>query len=223
MVPTATLAYTTDYVHRGLTQSSGEGAIQAGAGLRFSPGVYANVWGSTIDTDRLGPDFGDGSGYELDILLGLSRPLSAHWRWDVNVGRYLYLEDRRNLDYHYTEYAAAIAFRERLRLSLAWSPKVTDHTRRPVPQALSGPRMVYELSGEWPLTRWIGLAGGGGYNDSREVSDLSYWYWSAGVNLRWRRYALGLRHYSTDSDARERWSDGRAADRFAADLVLSFG
>lgn len=218
----ATLAWTSDYVHRGLTQSSGRPAIQAGAGLRLPEGAYFNLWASTIDIHRLGPDFGDGSGGEIDLLAGITRPLTADWRWDVNLGRYIYFADDRALDYNYYEVAGALTFRDRLRLSLAWSPEATDHTRREIPQLLDGQRLVYELAGDWPLTRWLSATGGVGYNDSREVSDVTFTYWSAGANLRHGRYALGLSHYGTDGDARNRWADGRASDRFVVSLALAF-
>jgi uncharacterized protein (TIGR02001 family) len=217
-----TLAYTSDYVHRGQTQSSGQPAIQAGAGLRLPSGAYFSAWGSTVNLDRLGPDFGDGSALEFDLLAGLTRPLDARWRWDVNLGRYWYFADHRNLDYNYTELAAALSYRERLRASIAWTPAVTDHTRRVEPELLRGERWVYELSGEWPLTRWLAATGGVGYNDSREVADVTYTYWSAGANLRYGRYALALAHTSTDGDARNRWADGRAADRFVATVLVTF-
>lgn len=218
----ASLAYTTDYVHRGLTQSSGNPAVQGGVGLRLPQGLYFQTWMSSVDISRLGPDFGDGSGFELDLVTGYGRPVTSDLRWDLNIGRYIYFADHRKLDYNYTEFAGSMSFRDRVRVSLAWSPEVTDHTRRVVPELLRGPRTVAEISGEWPLRRWLSLAGGFGYNDSREVSDVTYTFWSAGANLRWQRYSLALAHYATDTDARERWADGRAADRFAATLVVSF-
>ncbi len=216
------LAYTTDYVHRGVTQSSGQGALQAGAALRRPEGFYVSAWVSTLELYRLGPDFGDGDALELDLLLGLSRPLDSQWTWNLTAGRYIYSGDRRNLDYNYYEFSADLSFRDRLRLSVAWTPEVTDHTRNPIPEAMEGSRTVVEAAGQWPLRRWLSLNAGFGYNDSSEVADLEYTYWSAGASLHWRRCTLDLAHYSTDSEARGRWADGRAADRFAASLILSF-
>lgn len=219
----AALGYTTDYVHHGLTQSSGEPAVQAGAGIRTPAGATFNAWISSIDIHRQGPDFGDGQGIELNLLAGYGRPLGATWRWEIDAGRYLYAREHRKLDYNYWEFAGALSWRERLRLSVAWSPEATDHTRRVQPQALDGQRTVVELSGEVPLRRWVSVGAGVGYNDAREVSDVTYTFWSAGATLRWRRLGLSLTHYATDADARRRWPDGRAADRFAATLVVTFG
>jgi uncharacterized protein (TIGR02001 family) len=219
----AAIGITSDYVHHGLTQSSGEPAVQAGAGLRSVTGLYASAWLSSIDIERQGPDFGDGSGIELNLIGGYERPLSATWSAEINAGRYIYFAEHRMLDYNYWEFWASLSWRERLRLSLAYSPEATDHTRRAEPEALDGERTVVELSAEWPLRRWLALGGGFGYHDAREVSDVEFTFWSAGATLRWRRYALSLTHFSTDADARARWPDARAADRFAATLVLSFG
>lgn len=219
----AAIGYTTDYVHHGLTQSTGEPAVQAGAGLRSATGLSLNAWISSIDISRQGPDYGDGEGIELNLLAGYGRPLGTAWRWDINAGRYLYSGEQRMLDYNYWEFSGALRWRERLRLSVAWTPEATDHTRRVEPQALDGQRTVVELSGEVPLRRWVSVGAGVGYNDSREVSDVTYTFWSAGATLRWRRFGLSLTHYATDADARRRWPDGRAADRFAATLVMTFG
>lgn len=219
----AAIGITSDYVHHGLTQSSGEPAVQAGAGLRSPTGLYASAWLSSINIRQQAPDYGDDSGFELNLIGGYERPLSATWSAEINVGRYIYFAEHRMLDYNYWEFWTSLSWRERLRLSLAYSPEATDHTRRVQPEALDGERMVVELSGEWPLRRWLALGGGVGYHDAREVSDVEFTFWSAGATLRWRRYALSLTHFSTDADARARWPDGRAANRFAATLVLSFG
>lgn len=217
----ATLGLTSDYVHRGLTQSSGQPAVQGGLSLRIPQGFYVGAWASTLDTTELGPDFGDGDGYEIDILLGLARPLSADWGYHLNLGRYTYADNRSILDYDYTELAAGFSWRERVRLNLAYSPDSTDHTRAGA--ALSGARYVAEIGAEWPLTRWLSATAGYGYQDAQAVSEVRFSYYSAGVNLRWRRYALGLTQFGTSDAAQGRWADGRGESRFAANLAATFG
>lgn len=219
----SSLGITSDYVHRGLTQSSGEPAIQGGLGLRTRLGFYGSVWGSTIDTERQLPETGDGSGYELDTVVGLNRPIDRDgvWTADASAGYYSTQATHQILGYDYAEYSLGISWRERVRASVAWSPMVTDHTR--INTKLFGPRWAYELGGEWPLTRWLSATGGVGYCDLSEVSEVRYSFWSAGVNLRHGRFALALTQFGTDPDARGRFADGRAADRFAATLITTFG
>ncbi len=217
----ASLGLTSDYVHRGLSQSSGEPAVQAGLSLRIPQGVYAGVWGSTLDTSRLAPDFGDGDGYEIDVLLGIDRPLNADWSWGLSAGRYSYADNRSVLDYDYTEFQGSLGWRQRLRVGLAYSPDSTDHRRDDTP--LSGARYAAEVALEWPLTRWLSATGGFGYQDAQAVSEVSHSFHSAGVNLRWRGLALGVTHYGTDGGARRRWPDGRADDRVVVNLAAAFG
>lgn len=216
------LGLTSDYVHRGLSRSSERPALQAGYGVSLGDaGLYTGAWGTTLDTRELGPDFGSANGFELDLLLGVSRPLGASWNWNLNAGRYYYLGDRRILDYDYYELNASLSWQEFLSFSAAWSPDATDHTREG--RALTGHSTSFEISGEWPLLRRLSATAGVGYNDLSEVSEVTYTYWSGGVNARFGRYLLSFNRFGTDDDARGRFMDGRADSRFVLHLVASFG
>jgi uncharacterized protein (TIGR02001 family) len=217
----ASAGVTSDYVHRGLTQSSGKPAVQGGLSLRVPQGLYTGVWASTIDTSRQSPDFGDGEGFEINALVGIGRPLGAEWSWNLNAGRYLYTGLNSVLDYDYTEVQAALGWRERLRLSLAYSPDSTDHRRNNQP--LTGARYVADLALEWPLTRWLAATAGLGYQDAQQVSEVRFLYTGIGLNLRWRGAALGIARYGTDGTARGRWADGRADDRVVVNLAATWG
>lgn len=216
----ATVGLTSDYVHRGITQSSGEQAVQAGLSLRIPQGVYAGTWASTLKTDRMEPDIGDGDGYEIDLLLGIDRPLNADWSYNLSAGRYIHADNRSVLDYDYTELQASLGWRQRLRVGVAYSPDSTDHRRDNTP--LSGARHLAEVALEWPLTRWLSATGGVGYHHAQAVSEISYRYYGAGLNLRWQGFALGVTHYGTDAGARDRWPDGRADGRVVVNLAAAF-
>lgn len=69
----ANVALTTDYRFRGISQSDEELAVQGGFDVAFAPGIYAGVWGSTVDFDSNGA--ADGS-LELDYYVG----------WAGNIG-----------------------------------------------------------------------------------------------------------------------------------------
>mgnify|MGYP001310130295 FL=1 len=58
----ANVAFTTDYVWRGMTQSDGP-AIQGGFDYEAEGGFYAGIWGSNVN-------FNDGAGSELDYYFG---------------------------------------------------------------------------------------------------------------------------------------------------------
>lgn len=216
----ASLGATSDYVHRGLTQSSGEPAVQASAGVTWPTGVSLAAWVSSIDTSELEPDIGDGTGVEVDVIAGYAWPLSSRWQMSAEVGHYTYQGTDRGLDYDYTEAAVALSWRDRVRVSVAATPEATDHTR--AGGLLRGPRTVVDVSAEWPLGRGFSAAGGLGYADASAVAELHYVYGSAGVNWRRGRYLAALSLIGTDDRARQRYADGRADTRAVASVAVFF-
>ena len=58
----ANVAFASDYVWRGMTQSDGP-AIQGGFDFEVESGFYAGIWGSNVN-------FNDGAGSELDYYFG---------------------------------------------------------------------------------------------------------------------------------------------------------
>lgn len=74
------VGYTTDYVWRGVSQSGGQGAMQANLMLEKN-GLYGGVWASQVD-------FGDEASYEMDFYGGYELWLSDKWSVDVGVIQY---------------------------------------------------------------------------------------------------------------------------------------
>lgn len=79
------LTATTDYVFRGVSQTDGGAAFQAGVTYTAPFGLYAGVWGSNVD-------FGTG-GFETDYFIGWNHDLSDSWNLDLGVTRYTYSGD----------------------------------------------------------------------------------------------------------------------------------
>lgn len=211
-----------DYVIRGLSQTNDNPSLQISAGIEHrSTGIYGGLWLANVDTSELIPDLGDKSGIEIDLFVGWSRPLNRDWRWDVNLGHYTYTRDERMLDYDYTELSAHLSYHQLFRASVIYSPKSTDHTR--VNTLLEGKRTALEVGGEWPLNQHFSLNAGLGYNDLSEVSDVEHWYWNTGVVYRVSRYAINVSYFGTDSEARDRFIDGRADNRWVVSLMSVFG
>lgn len=85
-------ALTTDYVFRGISQTLGDPAVQAGARLAGDTGVYGAVWGSTVEFA------GDtGASSEVDYVVGWNGRLTENWALDVNVTYYDYPSARADL------------------------------------------------------------------------------------------------------------------------------
>ena len=100
---TANVAFTTDYVWRGLSQSDNDFAVQGGAD--FSDGIfYAGTWASNVD-------FGTGgANAELDLYGGI-KPTTGPVSWDFGVIGYFYpgsTDAGGDLDYYELKGAASL-------------------------------------------------------------------------------------------------------------------
>lgn len=97
------VAITTDYVWRGVTQSSGDLAVQGG--FDYENGMfYAGTWASNVD-------FGDGTdtNVEIDFYGGLAGETDAGLGWDVGVIYYAY-PDSSDSDLDFTEVYGALSY-----------------------------------------------------------------------------------------------------------------
>ncbi|MEO6102059.1 MAG: TorF family putative porin, partial [Pseudoxanthomonas sp.] len=104
------LAATTDYVFRGVSQTDNGPAFQAGLNYSAPFGLYAGVWGSNVDFGEGGPNF------EVDYYVGWNKDLSDAWNLDLGVTRYTYESaDSGYGDIDSNEYIA----------KLSWSGPVT--------------------------------------------------------------------------------------------------
>jgi len=59
----ANVAFASDYIWRGMTQTSGDPALSGGFDFNSDSGFYAGIWGSNVS-------FSEGAGSELDTYLG---------------------------------------------------------------------------------------------------------------------------------------------------------
>lgn len=74
------LGYTSDYMWRGVSQTSGNAAIQGELSVSKG-GLYGGIWASEVD-------FGDEATYEMDLFLGYELKVSDKFSLDVGVIQY---------------------------------------------------------------------------------------------------------------------------------------
>jgi uncharacterized protein (TIGR02001 family) len=115
----ASLAATTDYVFRGVSQSDNGPAFQAGVNYDAPFGLYAGVWASNID-------FGTG-GFETDYYVGWNTDLSDSWNLDLGATRYAYSGDK-GLSGDYNEFIGKITWSGPVAVTglLAYAPDYGD-------------------------------------------------------------------------------------------------
>ena len=87
---TANVGFTTDYIFRGISQTSGNPAVQGGVDYSHSIGLYAGVWGSNVSWIT---DFGatGSASMELDTYFGFRNSFAEDFTYDVGFVRYNYL------------------------------------------------------------------------------------------------------------------------------------
>ena len=74
---------TSNYVWRGMTQTSEGPAIQGGIDYAHDSGFYAGTWASNIDWTGV-------PGYEIDFYLGFGGEFAEDWAYDVGYVYYMY-------------------------------------------------------------------------------------------------------------------------------------
>lgn len=87
-------AVTTDYVYRGVSQSSEDFAVSGGVDFTTGP-AYFGAWASTVD-------FGEDTKAEIDLYGGF-RPTVGAFTLDVGVIGYFYVDQPHNADYDFVE------------------------------------------------------------------------------------------------------------------------
>jgi uncharacterized protein (TIGR02001 family) len=89
---TANVGLTTDYIFRGISQTSHNPAVQGGIDFAHSSGLYAGVWGSNVSWIADSGAVASGSvTMELDTYFGFKNSFAGDFSYDVGFIRYNYL------------------------------------------------------------------------------------------------------------------------------------
>jgi uncharacterized protein (TIGR02001 family) len=183
-----------DYVHRGLSQSDGEPALQAGIRYLFDSGVYAGVWGSTVSNART-PFRGAAGRLEVSYMAGFALAMAEDWDFDLALVRYEYPDSDAFVEYGYAELSASVGYRERLRFTAAFSRNATMYTRDGLQH--NARTRAWELVGQQPLGARLSWTAGAGYFELREGDGTGYGYFSTGLAARVARLDFELQYIDT--------------------------
>ncbi|HLD14712.1 MAG TPA: TorF family putative porin [Burkholderiales bacterium] len=82
---TTNAAFASDYIFRGLTQTFGKPAVQAGMDYSHAGGLYAGIWGSNISSHQYA-----GGSMEFDYYFGYNGKLVGDWGWTAGFYGYKY-------------------------------------------------------------------------------------------------------------------------------------
>ena len=89
---TANIGFTTDYIFRGISQTSTNPALQGGIDYIRSSGLYAGIWGSNVSWVADSGAVATGSvTMELDTYFGFRNSFAEDFTYDIGFIRYNYL------------------------------------------------------------------------------------------------------------------------------------
>lgn len=97
----ANISLATDYLYRGLSQTTGDPALQGGFDLTHDSGFYLGIWGSNVD-------FADS--LEIDYYGGYSGAVNEQVSFDVGVIYYDYPSDPSDPEGDFVEYYGSVSW-----------------------------------------------------------------------------------------------------------------
>lgn len=187
-----TFGVVSDYMFRGVSQTQGDAAIQAGVTVSHESGFYGSVWGSNVD---FGP--GDDTDFEVDFTLGYGGAINDSTTYDLNVTYYAYPNQPSGSDYDYYEIIAGITHDFGNNFSagakIAFSPENFDNT---------GNEFYISANGTYAATEWLSVSANVGYQtlDDNYYTEDSYVYYDIGATVTYGILNLDIRYVATDSD-----------------------
>jgi uncharacterized protein (TIGR02001 family) len=217
-------AVTSDYVHRGISQSDGAAALQGSLTWYHPTGVYVGGWASSVETVNtyVYPRAAGSTGapLELDLFAGIGKPVGTDWTLDLKTLVYLYPHDPAPVSYDYVELSAGAAWRERWFMSVSVAPRTrwTARTeRREVSTAVNA-----EIALQQRLGPWLTAIAGGGYSELLTAGRSGYAYGSLSLALQLHHASLELGWFTTDTAARALFGDRITGSRAAITATVTF-
>lgn len=203
-----TLGATSDYIFRGISQTSEDPAAQGSIDLTYGI-FYAGIWATNVDFDDAPP-----ANAEIDLYAGIKptwAPVSflGPITFDLGVIYYAYPDARSGAELDYVELKAGYSMESPWIKGLTsgttvyWSPEYGGET---------GEVITVESSASYALPQ-VGifapsLSGGYGtvYGDIDEgfsvdgTREDEYMYWNVGLELAVEKFTFDFRYWDTDID-----------------------
>ncbi|MCW8889543.1 MAG: TorF family putative porin [Sedimenticola sp.] len=177
----ANIAFTSDYIWRGTSQTDNGIAIQGGLDYAHESGFYLGVWGSNVD-------FNDNANVEIDLYGGYSNELSNGLSYDVGVIHYDY-PGQGSSDFNEIYLGIGYSF---ISAKVSYDP---EHENT-----------YWEAGADFELPEGFGLGLHIGYNDPDSGSEVTDW--KIGVSKSYAGLDFELAYTDTDIN-NNNLADGR--------------
>jgi len=185
---TANLAFTSQWVDRGLTQTNGHATPQAGLHHHHASGFYADLWAT-------GVDFGDGTDAEIDLGLGYAGELPGGLIYDVSVFYYVFPGAPKGAKADFWEVIPSLGYDFG---PVAWSATAFLTPRNGGDTGES----IYLTTGlHAPLTEKFSVDANVGRSELDPRGGADYWDWNAGASLYLPWFKLDARYHDAEDVA----------------------
>lgn len=188
----------TDYLQRGMSQTSGDPALQLGVDYRHHTGLFVGAWASNVDymteQSRARP-----RDHEIDYYIGFD-DRGDYWSWTVTLAHYSY--PRISFDYDYTELSVGVSFKNRISYRAAYTDDLLSIGYQSLGQ---------EFGARWPLPRNIELGFTLGHFRTGDIPGGDYVHYNLGLSKLADAFTFDLRYYNTNYSLTTHI--GRPADR----------
>jgi uncharacterized protein (TIGR02001 family) len=201
----ASVAVSSEYIWRGISQTDGDPAISGSLDYSHSSGFYAGVWGSNVD-------YGDDASAEFDAYFGYGGEFGdSGIGYDVGFLRYMFPGE----DYNFNEVYGSLSY-SIFSAGIAYSSDTLG----------SGEDgYYYYIDAGYDLPMGLSLYGGFGVYDADENTftpeDDSYNHYWIGVSKDVAGFTLDLSYQDADSDAEDIFGD-LAEETFLFSVSKSF-
>ncbi len=213
--PGGLVGLTSDYVVRGVSQTQGNGALQADLHWTFARGLSAGAWASQVEF------LPHKESTELDAYLQWHGTLDADFDLGASATHYSYPGDPRPVSYDYDELAVSLLWRDQLRLAASWIPSLNLYSYA---DGLATHRQVYTFELGWhrDLMPWLDLNAGVGLYDPPGLEYASYGYGDVTLGLKYGHWRMNLSWIWVQDSSHRQYSLGPAGGPLAASLAWAF-
>jgi len=187
----ASVALSSDYVWRGMSQTQRDAAISGSFDYSHASGFYAGVWASNVD------EFSDGdkANLEIDTYAGFASEFGdTGIGYDIGWLRYIYPGIADGLDYDWNEYHIGLSY-SFLSASVNYTNEVYGD---------GGDNAVYyTLGAAHEFENGIAIdanIGAYDYSDEATYGDDTYVDWNVGVSTELVGFGLDARYFDTSGE-----------------------
>lgn len=180
------ISLTNDYRFRGVSQTAGDPALQAGIDWAFGSGFSVGAWASNVDFDEPGYN---GPNIEYDFYVAYGGEINPDLTYDITLNRYNYSGDS---DLGYFEVTAGMDY-QGFRVAYWYT---NDYSGSDLAYHYTELNYSYEFAENWNLDLHYGYNTGDALDDGEGFD--SYSDYSIGVSTELAGFGLSLAWLDTD-------------------------